>query len=112
MARATEGLEEAAGPTPGTPEELAAAQEALLVVTAAGNKLARQLDLLAHRYSGSGLVQPSEVQVALDQAAAAAEDLGNCTKVAAQAIEDEREPRADAPPSGPGPQRTGEQDER
>ncbi|QUH06128.1 hypothetical protein HUO13_21195 [Saccharopolyspora erythraea] len=112
MARATEGLEESAGPPAVAPDELAAAQEALLLVTAAGNKLARQLDLLANRYSGAGLVQPSEVQVALDQAAAAAEDLGNCTKVAAQAIEDERGPRDDEPTAGPGPQRTGEQDER
>ncbi|MEV0699748.1 hypothetical protein AB0I53_17830 [Saccharopolyspora sp. NPDC050389] len=70
-----------------TPAEITAAREALLAVTAAGARLARQLDMLASAYHSPHAGQPSEVNVALDQAAAAAEDLGNCAKVAAQAIE-------------------------
>src|SRR5690606_14176909 len=69
-------------------EELATAQEALFAITRAGARLARQLDLLANEYESPSLSEPSAVYVALDQAAAAAEDLRNCTKVAAPAIED------------------------
>ncbi|MGI8313093.1 hypothetical protein [Saccharopolyspora hattusasensis] len=72
-----------------TPAEIAAAREALLAVTAAGARLARQLDLLAASYETPNAAEPSAVHVALDQAAAAAEDLGNCAKVAAQAIDDD-----------------------
>ncbi len=70
-------------------EELAAAREALLIVTAAGKRLARLLDTLALHYETQNLEGQSAVHIALDQAAAAAEDLGNCTKVAAQAIEEQ-----------------------
>lgn len=70
-----------------TPAEITAAREALLAVTAAGARLARQLDMLASRYATPNAAEPSAVHVALDQAAAAAEDLGNCAKVAAQAID-------------------------
>ncbi|MEV6227607.1 hypothetical protein AB0L88_06925 [Saccharopolyspora shandongensis] len=71
------------------PGGTAAAREALLAVTAAGARLARQLDMLAAAYEAPNSAEPSELNVALDQAAAAAEDLGNCAKVAAQAIVDE-----------------------
>ena len=91
IARASEDVDRLVARTPGSPEELAAAREALQVVTVAGNRLARQLDVLSNRYAaaGSALVAPSEVHVALDQAAAAAEDLSHATRVAAQAIADQ-----------------------
>ena len=88
IAQAGRRLERSSARLTTAPEELAAARDALLVVTAAGARLARQLDMLANEYDAPGLVEPSAVHIALDQAAAAAEDLGNCTKVAAQAIED------------------------
>ncbi|GAA2794269.1 hypothetical protein [Saccharopolyspora taberi] len=93
IASASEGLELAARRQAGTPAEIDAAREALEVVTAAGNGLARQLDALSNRFSeaGAALVRPSEVHVALDQAAAAAEDLSHATRVAAQAIADQQE---------------------
>ncbi|PKW17381.1 hypothetical protein [Saccharopolyspora spinosa] len=72
-----------------TPAEITAAREALLAVTTAGARLARQLDILASSYETLNAAEPSAVHVALDQAAAAAEDLGNCAKVAAQAIDDD-----------------------
>ncbi|MGW3469662.1 hypothetical protein ACWDKQ_14590 [Saccharopolyspora sp. NPDC000995] len=72
----------------GAPPEITAAREALLAVTAAGARLARQLDIMASSYETPNAAEPSAVHVALDQAAAAAEDLGNCAKVAAQAIDD------------------------
>lgn len=72
----------------GTPAEAARARDALLDLSAASARLARQLDLLAADSGGAGS-EPPEVHVALDQAAAAAEDLGNCTRVAARAIDDE-----------------------
>ncbi|GAA4881158.1 MULTISPECIES: hypothetical protein [Saccharopolyspora] len=65
-----------------------AARQALLALTAAGARLARQLDTLAARYESTSVAEPSATQVALDQAAAAAEDLGLSTRVAAQAIEE------------------------
>ncbi|MGW5641490.1 hypothetical protein ACWEV3_03535 [Saccharopolyspora sp. NPDC003752] len=88
ISQAGRELERAArkGRAPGEP---AAAREALLAVTAAGARLARQLDMLAAAYKTPNPAEPSELHVALDQAAAAAEDLGNCAKVAAQAILDE-----------------------
>ncbi|SFS81998.1 hypothetical protein [Saccharopolyspora flava] len=71
-----------------SPAEAVRARDALLDLSAASARLARQLDLLAADSGGAG-AEPPEVHVALDQAAAAAEDLGNCTRVAARAIEDE-----------------------
>ncbi|RKT88192.1 hypothetical protein SAMN05421805_101370 [Saccharopolyspora antimicrobica] len=71
-----------------SPEALVEAREALLHITATSARLARQLDGLAAACEQPNSTEPSEVHVALDQAAAAAEDLGNCTKVAAQAIYD------------------------
>ncbi|MGW1675907.1 hypothetical protein [Saccharopolyspora sp. NPDC002376] len=71
-----------------SPEAIAEAREALLVITATSARLARQLDGLASTFKQPNTAEPSAVHVALDQAAAAAEDLGNSTKVAAQAIYD------------------------
>ncbi|MBB5158379.1 hypothetical protein [Saccharopolyspora phatthalungensis] len=87
IAQAGRKLEGSARGVGQTPVEVTAAREALLVVTAAGARLARQLDVLASAYESSNVAEPSTVHVALDQAAAAAEDLGNCAKVAAQAID-------------------------
>lgn len=72
-----------------SPEALIEVREALLAITATSARLARQLDgLVAACKQPANSTEPSAVHVALDQAAAAAEDLGNCTKVAAQAIYD------------------------
>ncbi|MCI2416478.1 hypothetical protein MOQ72_03505 [Saccharopolyspora sp. K220] len=88
IARAGRKLESSARSLSISPAEISAAREALLIVTAAGARLARQLDILASAYASPDVAEPSEVQIALDQAAAAAEDLGRSAKVAAQAIED------------------------
>ncbi len=61
-------------------------RDALLDVAVRGHRLAVVLDGLAHRYATPGTAQPPDAHVALDQAAAAAEDLGNCVKAAAAAI--------------------------
>ncbi|KAA5834389.1 hypothetical protein ABT337_11400 [Saccharopolyspora hirsuta] len=81
-------LERSARELARSPEAIAEAREALLVITATSARLARQLDGLASACKQPNTTEPSAVHVALDQAAAAAEDLGNCTKVAAQAIYD------------------------
>lgn len=65
------------------------AKDDLLAVNASARKLARQLDMLSQRYDSGNVLEPSDVHVALDQAAAAAEDLATCTKAAARAIEDQ-----------------------
>lgn len=72
-----------------TPEEISAAQDALVGVAAAGRRLAKALDGLAAQYERPHANRSSEVHIALDQAAAAAEDLANSTRVAAQALADE-----------------------
>ncbi|MFC7340252.1 hypothetical protein [Saccharopolyspora griseoalba] len=64
------------------------AREALLDLSAASARLARELDQLAADTARGG-IEPADSHVALDQAAAAAEDMGNCTRAAARAIEDE-----------------------
>ncbi|MCX2730262.1 hypothetical protein OOZ19_08425 [Saccharopolyspora sp. NFXS83] len=69
------------------------ARDALLDVAVRGHRLALVLDGLAHRYATPGTARPSEAHVALDQAAAAAEDLGNCAKAAAAAIAEEADHR-------------------
>jgi hypothetical protein len=71
------------------PEDRITTHEALRTLTDASARLARALDALATEYDAPGLGDPSTVHVALDQAAAAAEDLGACTKLAARAIESE-----------------------
>ncbi|GGI91282.1 hypothetical protein GCM10011581_30430 [Saccharopolyspora subtropica] len=90
IAQAGRRLEESSRRLAESPEELTTARDALRLLTAVGSRLARQLDTLANAYSTPNQAEPSAVHIALDQAAAAAEDLGNCTKVAAQAIEDEK----------------------
>ena len=72
-----------------TPEEISAAQDALVGVAAAGRRLAKALDGLATQYERPHANRSSEVHIALDQAAAAAEDLANSTRIAAQALADE-----------------------
>ncbi|MGP4018973.1 hypothetical protein [Saccharopolyspora sp. 5N708] len=89
IAQAGRKLEDSARSLSISAAEITGAKEALLVVATAGARLARQLDTLASAYASPNVAEPSEVQIALDQAAAAAEDLGNCAKVAARAIEDE-----------------------
>ena len=64
------------------------AREALMDLSAASARLARELDQLASDCHRGG-VEPADSHVALDQAAAAAEDLGSCTRAAARAIQDE-----------------------
>ena len=58
-------------------------------VAAAGRRLAKALDGLATQYERPHANRSSEVHIALDQAAAAAEDLANSTRIAAQALADE-----------------------
>lgn len=74
---------------PVTAEGLAARRDALLRVTAAGSHLARVLDTLANEYQSSSVERTPDVYVALDQAAAAAEDLASCTRLAASALADD-----------------------
>jgi len=67
------------------------ARDALLDVSVLGHRLARLLDGLSARYATPGRTRPPDAHVALDQAAAAAEDLGNSAQTAARAIEEEEE---------------------
>ena len=67
-------------------EALYEARDALLVLTTAGDRLAKLLDALASYYDAPGMPQPTSAYVALEQAAAAAEDLGVSTRRAAQAL--------------------------
>ncbi|MGW0889473.1 hypothetical protein [Saccharopolyspora sp. NPDC002578] len=69
------------------------ARDALLDVAVRGHRLALVLDGLAHRYATPGTARPNDAHVALDQAAAAAEDLGNCAKAAAAAIAEQADHR-------------------
>lgn len=87
--RTGEQLDFAAQRTPVSSAERAEAREALLLLTSTAAGLARQLDMLANAYASPGVAESSELHTALDQAAAAAEDLGTCTSVAAQAIVEE-----------------------
>jgi hypothetical protein len=69
-------------------DDLIRVRETLLMLAAASEKLARLLDALAGRYDAPDMPEPPPMHVALDQAAAAAEDLGTCAKVAIEAIDD------------------------
>ncbi len=71
------------------PEEVSTAQDALIGVATAGRKLAKALDGIAAQYERPYANRSSEVHIALEQAAAAAEDLANSTRIAAQALADE-----------------------
>lgn len=61
-------------------------RESLLDVTEIGRQLAALLDALAEEYDHPGIPEQRTVQVALDQAAAAAEDLSACVYRAAEAM--------------------------
>lgn len=87
--RAGEQLDTASRGTPASGADRSEAREALLMLTSTAAALARQLDMLANTYASPGVAESSELHTALDQAAAAAEDLGTCTSVAAQAIVEE-----------------------
>lgn len=99
---AADSAAQAAAPTeipgargePPAESEITSARDALLDIAGRGHRLAHLLDSLAYRYAAPGRARPPDAHVALDQAAAAAEDLGNCAKAAAHAIEDD-EPEAD-----------------
>ena len=70
-------------------EDMSLTQDALLGVASAGRKLAKALDGLANQYERPHANQSSEVHIALDQAAAAAEDLAHSTRIAAQSLAEE-----------------------
>lgn len=88
LSQASQQLERQAGSDMLSASDLAKVRTALQLVTASGKRLSRQLDDLARRCNAPHRAEPTDSQVALDQAAAAAEDLGNCTRVAAQALEE------------------------
>ncbi|MEU6133139.1 hypothetical protein ABZ805_28505 [Saccharopolyspora sp. NPDC047091] len=66
-------------------------RDALLDVAVRGHRLALLLDGLARRHATPGTARPADAHVALDQAAAAAEDLGNCVQAAAAAIAEQHD---------------------
>lgn len=68
-----------------------AAREMLESVTAIGTRLARVLDSLATQYEIPGVPEQHAVHIALDQAAAAAEDLGACARRAVQTLQEQPE---------------------
>ena len=70
-------------------DEVQEVQEDLREVTASAHRLAQFLDTLANRFDSTHPAEPSDAHVALDQAAAAAEDLATCSKAALLAIEDQ-----------------------
>ncbi|MGJ7908430.1 hypothetical protein ACOQFL_18350 [Actinopolyspora sp. H202] len=63
--------------------------ELLRTVTLIGDRLAVLLDGLAKRHENPGVPEQRAVHLALDQAAAAAEDLGECARRAARTLEEE-----------------------
>ncbi|MDR7299971.1 hypothetical protein [Haloactinomyces albus] len=68
-------------------QQQGSARDALLTVTEVGTKLAQLLDALAAQYENPGVPEQQLAHLALDQAAAAAEDLGVCSRMAAQALQ-------------------------
>lgn len=89
LAKAVETLN--AGWHDTSPDTQYAAREMLESVTAIGARLARLLDNLATQYEVPGVPEQHSVQVALDQAAAAAEDLGSCARRAVQTLQEQAE---------------------
>ncbi len=83
LGQVTALLEELSGS--GT-ERLQERQRALLSAAEVGRRLAVLLDELAGEYERPGIPEQRSVQISLDQAAAAAEDLGNCARHAAEAL--------------------------
>lgn len=63
-----------------------AASELLQTVTQIGVRLAALLDALAGSYENPGVPEQRSAHIELDQAAAAAEDLGACARRAARAL--------------------------
>lgn len=68
--------------------DLARVRATLLRLTTASERLTDLLDALASHYDAPGRAEPPTMHVALDQAAAAAEDLATCAKAAAEATDD------------------------
>jgi hypothetical protein len=68
--------------------DLARVRSTLLQLTTASERLTGLLDALASHYDAPGRAEPPTMHVALDQAAAAAEDLATCAKAAAEATDD------------------------
>lgn len=68
--------------------DLARVRTTLLRLTTASERLTGLLDALASHYDAPGRAEPPTMHVALDQAAAAAEDLATCAKAAAEATDD------------------------
>ncbi len=65
------------------------AYELLRTVTVIGERLATLLDGLAKRYENPGIPEQRSAHIAMDQAAAAADDLGECARRAVQTLRDE-----------------------
>ncbi len=87
LAQAVETLD--AGWPDVPPERRQAAREMLESVTAIGARLARVLDSLATQYERPGVPSQRPFHIPLDQAAAAAEDLGACARHAIQTLDDD-----------------------
>jgi uncharacterized protein YceH (UPF0502 family) len=68
--------------------DLARVRATLQGLTVASERLTDLLDALASHYDAPGRAEPPTMHVALDQAAAAAEDLATCAKAAAEATDD------------------------
>jgi hypothetical protein len=68
--------------------DVARVRSTLLRLTTASERLTGLLDALASHYDLPGRAEPPTMHVALDQAAAAAEDLATCAKAAAEATDD------------------------
>lgn len=64
-------------------------RDTLRHVITTSKRLARSLDALARHYGEPTAAEPSAAYVALDQAAAAAEDVATCAKIAAQALDEQ-----------------------
>ncbi|RCW46174.1 hypothetical protein DFQ14_102477 [Halopolyspora algeriensis] len=86
LTQAIENLEASWRTVPGA-QQPGSTRDALLTVTEVGTKLAKLLDALATQYENPGVPEQRVAHLALDQAAAAAEDLGACTRRAAQALQ-------------------------
>ncbi|PRW62736.1 hypothetical protein [Actinopolyspora mortivallis] len=65
------------------------AREVLRTVTVIGERLTDLVDGLAKHYEKPGVPEQRSAYLAMDQAAAAAEDLGECARRAIQTLEEE-----------------------
>lgn len=66
-----------------------AAYDVLISLTAVGSRLANLLDDIAAQFEHPGIPEQRATHIALDQAAAAADDLGACARRAADALASE-----------------------